>query len=81
MAEEPLRAGARYELKHTTRRVRATVESIDTRVDMATLRDIAEPRELELNDIGRVRLRTTAPVLADPYSRNRVTARSSSSTR
>ena len=28
---------------------------------------------LSLNDIGRVRLRTSAPVLADPYAANRVT--------
>ena len=72
MAETPLRAGARFELKHTTRRVRATIEEVQSRVDMATLDSVREPGELELNDIGRVRLRTTAPLLADPYSRNRV---------
>ncbi|MGH2969335.1 MAG: adenylyl-sulfate kinase [Solirubrobacteraceae bacterium] len=73
MAEAPLRAGQRYQLKHTTRRVRATIEQIETRVDMTTLADSADPRELVLNDIGRVRLRTTAPVVADPYERNRGT--------
>ena len=73
MAERPLRAGTRYELKHTTRRVRATIEEVRTRVDMETLGDVERPRELELNDIGRVRLRTSAPVLADPYARNRTT--------
>ena len=72
MAEEPLRAGARYELKHTTRRVRATIEEIQSRVDMATLDSVGQPGELALNDIGRVRLRTTAPLLADPYDSNRV---------
>jgi len=72
MAEAPLRAGARYELKHTTRRVRATIEQVHSRVDMATLDSVEDPPALDLNDIGRVRLRTTAPLLADPYSRNRV---------
>jgi bifunctional enzyme CysN/CysC len=72
MAEAPLRAGARYELKHTTRRVRATIEEIQSRVDMATLDTVEDPGELVLNDIGQVRLRTTAPLLADPYGRNRV---------
>jgi bifunctional enzyme CysN/CysC len=72
MAEAPLRAGARFELKHTTRRVRATIEEIQSRVDMATLDSVERPGELELNDIGRVRLRTTAPLLADPYASNRV---------
>jgi bifunctional enzyme CysN/CysC len=73
MAEEPLKAGARLALKHTTRRVRATIEHLETRIDMATLDDVADPDELELNDIGRVRLRTREPVVADPYERNRVT--------
>jgi bifunctional enzyme CysN/CysC len=73
MAEAPLRVGARFELKHTTRRVRATVEQIETKVDMHTLDDIAAPPELVLNDIGRVRLRTAKPVMVDPYTRNRVT--------
>jgi bifunctional enzyme CysN/CysC len=73
MAEAPLRAGTRYQLKHTTRRVRATIERLDTKVDMHTLDDIHSPAELELNDIGRVRLRTSLPVLADPYERNRTT--------
>ena len=72
MHESALRPGARYELKHTTRRVRATIEEIQSRVDMATLDSVERPAELELNDIGKVRLRTTAPLLADPYSRNRV---------
>jgi bifunctional enzyme CysN/CysC len=73
MSDTPLRVGARFELKHTTRRVRATVEQIETRVDMHTLDDIANPDELVLNDIGRVRLRTAKPVMVDPYVRNRVT--------
>jgi bifunctional enzyme CysN/CysC len=73
MAEAPLRAGRRLVLKHTTRTVGATVERLETRVDMHTLADRPDPEALELNDIGRVRLRTNAPVMADPYARNRVT--------
>jgi bifunctional enzyme CysN/CysC len=73
MADAPLRAGARYELKHTTRRVRATIEHLRSRVDMATLDDVPDPQQLELNDIGRVRMRTSAPIMADPYDRNRGT--------
>jgi sulfate adenylyltransferase large subunit len=73
MTEEPLRAGARYELKHTTRRVRSTIERLETRVDMHTLDDEPRPEQLELNDIGRVRLRTRLPIMVDPYERNRTT--------
>jgi bifunctional enzyme CysN/CysC len=73
MAEEPLKAGGRYLLKHASRTVRATVEALDSIVDIAHLGEEPRPDELGLNDIGRVRLRTSAPVLADPYERNRPT--------
>jgi bifunctional enzyme CysN/CysC len=72
MVEPPARAGQRYLLKHTTRRVRATVEAIVCRVDVESLQ-AGDAESLELNDIGRVRLSTSAPVVADPYASNRST--------
>jgi sulfate adenylyltransferase subunit 1 (EFTu-like GTPase family) len=38
-----------------------------------TLERGAPPKELGLNDIGRVRLRTSAPLVFDPYASNRRT--------
>lgn len=73
MADAPLRPGARLALKHTTNTVRAIVGEIEDRLDVATLLRHPGPAELGLNDIGTVRLRTSAPVLADPYSANRTT--------
>jgi bifunctional enzyme CysN/CysC len=73
MSDTPLRAGGRYQLKHTTRRVRARVESIDAKLDLETLRDGGPATELELNDIARVHLDLAAPVIAEPYVRNRAT--------
>ena len=64
---------SRYALKHTTRTVRATVQEINDRWDPETLEIFSEPSSLGLNDIGRVSLRTSSPVLADPYRRNGVT--------
>ena len=72
MVEAPARVGARYLLKHTTRRVRANIASIDARVDISSFAT-SEASELGLNDIGRITLRTAAPVLADPYAANRAT--------
>ena len=73
MTEQPLSPGRRYALKHTTRTVRATVQTVSTRWDLESLEQIPDPGALELNDIGRVTLRTSSPVLADPYRRNRTT--------
>jgi bifunctional enzyme CysN/CysC len=73
MTEQPLAPGRRYALKHATRTVRATVQAINDRWDPDTLEILADPSSLALNDIGRVSLRTSSPVLADPYRRNGVT--------
>jgi bifunctional enzyme CysN/CysC len=73
MSEDALHVGRRYALKHTTRIVRATVQEIIERTDPETLERELEPAALALNDIGRVKLCTSAAVLADPYVRNRET--------
>ena len=72
-SESPLRPGGRYVLKHLTQQVDAVVDGILDVVDIHTLDRGPAPAELGLNDIGRVRLRTRRPLVADPYSRNRAT--------
>jgi len=70
MSSAPIRPGARYALKHTTRSVRAIVDELEYKVDVNTLEHAAAP-ELALNEIGRVKLRLSAPVMVDRYRRNR----------
>jgi sulfate adenylyltransferase large subunit len=72
MSESPMRPGSRYAIKHTTRTARAIVEQLEHRVDVNTLRH-EHAGQLELNEIGRVRLRFSAPLMVDPYARNRTT--------
>jgi bifunctional enzyme CysN/CysC len=73
MSERPLEPGGRYAIKHTTRSARATVRELRYRIDVNELhRDRASER-LELNEIGRVTLRTSAPLVFDAYRRNRST--------
>jgi bifunctional enzyme CysN/CysC len=73
MSDTPLREGARYAIKHTTRSARATVRSLRYRIDVNTLHRDPETSELGLNDIGRVTLRLSSPIAFDTYSRNRST--------
>ncbi|WP_249011023.1 sulfate adenylyltransferase subunit 1 [Conexibacter sp. DBS9H8] len=73
MAEEPLRAGGRYLIKHTTRTARAVIDALEYRVDVNTLAHDHGAGELALNEIGRVRLRTSAPLMIDAYATNRST--------
>ncbi len=72
MDEQPLRPRGRYTIKHTTRTAKAIVEQIEHRVDVNTLEHVAAT-ELGLNEIGRVLLRCSSPLVVDPYSRNRTT--------
>ncbi len=70
MSSEPMRPDARYMLKHTTRMVKAVVRQLEYRVDVNTL-DHVETPGLALNEIGRIHLRLSSPVMVDRYRRNR----------
>jgi bifunctional enzyme CysN/CysC len=72
MSEQPLAPRGKYTIKHTSRTARAIIEQIEHRVDINTLEH--EPaQQLGLNEIGRVQLRCSAPLVLDPYARNRTT--------
>jgi bifunctional enzyme CysN/CysC len=73
MSEQPLTEKRRFALKHTSRTVRAVVDELRYRVDVNTLHRDESAAELGLNEIGRVHLRTSAPLLVDDYRRNRAT--------
>jgi bifunctional enzyme CysN/CysC len=73
MSESPLKPGQQLAVKHTTRAARALVKELQYRLDVNTLHRDEGATQLGLNDIGRVRLRTTAPLFLDAYRRNRTT--------
>jgi sulfate adenylyltransferase large subunit len=73
MSDQPLRPGARYAIKHTTRSAAAIVSELRDVVDVHTLERNPPPAELALNDIGRVALKTSVPLMFDPYAANRRT--------
>ena len=73
MADAPLREGGRYQLKHTTRTVKAMVDDLRYRIDVNSLHRDQNAAELGLNEIGRVRLKTSGPLLLDPYDLSRTT--------
>jgi bifunctional enzyme CysN/CysC len=73
MSQSPSRERGRYLVKHTTRTVRGVVSELVHRIDVDTLHHDESATTLALNEIGRIRLRTSAPLLFDPYDRNRAT--------
>ncbi|GAB4214729.1 MAG: hypothetical protein OHK0013_39670 [Sandaracinaceae bacterium] len=73
MSDQPLGSRGRYAIKHTTKWARAMVSGIQYRLDINTLHREEGVAQLKLNEIGRISLRTTAPLAYDEYRRNRTT--------
>ncbi len=70
---EPLSTGRRYWLKHGTQTVRAGIEALESRLDLATLQPDASATTLGFNDLGTVRVAVARPLIADLYAANRAT--------
>lgn len=73
LSDQPMRPGARFELRHTSREVKAVVKEVVYKLDINTLHRMEDDLTIGMNDIARVRIRTAAPVLVDDYRRNRST--------
>lgn len=71
--KRPLQINGKYSIKHTTKDVRCVVKEVLYKMDINKLTKIEDDKVLGLNDIGRVKIRTTAPLTYDPYRKNRLT--------
>jgi sulfate adenylyltransferase subunit 1 len=72
--EKPLQPRGKYALMHTTQdEVRCIVKEILYKMDINSLHRDQEDRTIRMNDIARVRIRTTKPLFVDPYRQNRLT--------
>jgi sulfate adenylyltransferase subunit 1 len=72
-SERPMVPRGKYLLRHTTNEVKAVVTTVRYKVNVNTLDKIENDLQFHLNDIGRVSLRTSAPLFFDRYFRNRHT--------
>jgi bifunctional enzyme CysN/CysC len=81
MSDRELGPRGRYSVKHTTRTGRALVEDLRYQIDVNTLHRDEDATSLGLNEIGRVRLKTSVPFLIDDSRRAGPREASSWSTR
>ncbi len=72
MYDEPLKIGKNYVIKHTTKTVKAFVSKLDYVIDVNTLHR-KEAETLGLNEIARVEISSTQPIMFDSYNKNRET--------
>ena len=68
-----LTQGGKYLIKHTTKTAQAMISEITYKVDVNSLRKNEEDIEFNMNDIGRIKFRTSEPIFYDTYRRNRNT--------
>jgi len=72
-AEAPLAVRGKYVLRHTTNEVKAMVKEVKYKMNINNLHKIEDDLTFQLNDIGRISLRTSKPIASDPYQNNRAT--------
>ncbi|MES2733821.1 MAG: sulfate adenylyltransferase subunit CysN [Bacteroidota bacterium] len=71
--DKKLVPNGKYAIRHTTKEARCVVKDVRYKVNINTLHRIEDDKTIGLNDIGRILIRTTQPLLYDSYSRNRMT--------
>ncbi len=72
-AEAPLAVRGKYILRHTTNEVKAMVKEVKYKMNINNLHKIEDDLTFQLNDIGRISLRTSKPIASDTYQNNRAT--------
>jgi sulfate adenylyltransferase subunit 1 len=71
--QSPLNISRKYLLKQTTHQVGVVFKEIIYKLDMKTISRDETNKEISTNDIFRAKIRTTKPLLFDPYRKNRNT--------
>jgi sulfate adenylyltransferase subunit 1 len=73
MNEKKMIPAGKYTVRHTSQTARCIIKEVKYKMDINSLHRNEEDREIGLNDIGRITIRTTKPLFFDSYTRNRNT--------
>ena len=73
MHEKKMILKGKYTIRHTSQTARCIIKEVKYKMDINSLHRIEEKKEIGLNDIGRITIRTTKPLFYDSYTRNRNT--------
>ncbi len=71
--EDGIRPRTKYLIRHTTNDQTAMIKEVIYKIDINTLSRNFEDKSLTMNEIGKVRIRTTKPLMVDSYRENRST--------
>ena len=73
MSSNPLKPRTKVVIKHTTKQCLGMVKELKYKIDINTLHRLQDIDTLDMNDIGRISLRTAKPLFYDAYKKNRQT--------
>ncbi len=73
LSEHPMVLNGKYTLRHTTNDVKCLIKELRYKMDINSLEKIREVNSLALNEIGKIKVRTTKPLFFDSYRNNRIT--------
>ena len=73
MHEKPMQTGRKYVVRHTTAELKCMPKEILYKIDVNTQDEIAGGNDMKLNEIARVKIKTTKPLYFDSYQKNRQT--------
>jgi sulfate adenylyltransferase subunit 1 len=69
----PAKPRAKYTIKHTSNDQKAMIKEVVYKYNINSLERNTEDSELKMNDICKVKIRTTKPLMVDSYRENRTT--------
>lgn len=71
--EKPMRIGGKYNLKHTSKDAKCIVKEVNFKVDINNLEKNYDDKNIGLNEIAQITIRSTHPLCFDSYRKNRNT--------
>lgn len=69
----PARPRGKYTIRHTTNEQKSMITEVVYKMDINILERNSEDKEIKMNDICRIKLKTTKPLMIDEYRDNRAT--------
>ena len=73
MNEKKMIPRGKYSIKHTSKDARCIIKQVKYKININNLHRIENDKEIGLNDIARISIRTTTPLFFDEYRKNRNT--------
>jgi len=71
LADKKLQPGGKYIIRHTTKETKCIVKEVPYKLNISTSEKIEDDKEVGLNDIAHITIKTASPLFYDSYSKNR----------